>query len=68
MLKPASIKDFKKRLRGRAVYVNALDDAVEEDDLRVRQAYGENYQRLKGLKTQYDPTNLFRQNSNIRPD
>ena len=119
MLKPASIKDFKKRLRGsllaptdpdyevarrvwngmidkrpaliaqcgateminwtrecwdalcphvdRAVYVNALDDAVEEDDLRVRQAYGENYQRLKGLKMQYDPTNLFRQNSNIRP-
>jgi len=51
----------------RAVYVNALDDAVEEDDLRVRQACGENYQRLKGLKTQYDPTNLFRQNSNIRP-
>jgi hypothetical protein len=52
----------------RAVYVNALDDAVEEDDLRVRQAYGENYQRLKDLKRQYDPTNLFRQNSNIRPD
>jgi FAD binding domain/Berberine and berberine like len=52
----------------RAVYVNALDDAVEEDDLRVRQAYGENYQRLKDLKKQYDPTNLFRQNSNIRPD
>jgi hypothetical protein len=51
-----------------AVYVNALDDAVEEDDLRVRQAYGENYPRLKGLKKQYDPTNLFRQNSNIRPD
>jgi hypothetical protein len=51
----------------RAVYVNALDDAVEEDDLRVRQAYGENYQRLKDLKKQYDPTNLFRQNSNIRP-
>jgi FAD/FMN-containing dehydrogenase len=52
----------------RAVYVNALDDDVEEDDLRVRQAYGENYQRLKDLKMRYDPTNLFRQNSNIRPD
>jgi hypothetical protein len=52
----------------RAVYVNALDDAVEEDDLRVRQAYGENYQRLKDLKKRHDPTHLFRQNSNIRPD
>jgi FAD/FMN-containing dehydrogenase len=51
-----------------AVYVNALDDAVEEDEQRVRQAYGGNYQRLKDLKKQYDPTNLFRQNSNIRPD
>jgi FAD/FMN-containing dehydrogenase len=51
-----------------AVYVNALDDAVEEDELRVRQAYGGNYQRLKDLKKQFDPTNLFRQNSNIRPD
>jgi len=50
------------------VYVNALDDAVEEEEQRVRQAYGGNYQRLKDLKKQYDPTNLFRQNSNIRPD
>jgi FAD/FMN-containing dehydrogenase len=51
-----------------AVYANALDDGLEEDDLRVRQAYGANYQRLKGLKKRYDPTNLFRQNSNIRPE
>jgi FAD/FMN-containing dehydrogenase len=51
-----------------AVYVNALDDGAEEGELRVRQAYGPNYDRLKTLKRKYDPTNLFCQNSNIRPD
>lgn len=52
----------------RAVYVNALEDAVEEGELRVREAYGANYDRLAILKQKYDPTNLFRMNSNIRPE
>lgn len=50
-----------------AVYVNALEDALEEGELRVREAYGGNYERLAILKRKYDPTNLFRQNSNIKP-
>ena len=50
----------------RAVYVNALEDAQEEGELRVREAYGANYERLATLKKKYDPTNLFRQNSNIK--
>jgi FAD/FMN-containing dehydrogenase len=51
----------------RAVYVNALEDAAEEGDLRVREAYGANYDRLAALKQKYDPTNLFCLNSNIKP-
>lgn len=51
----------------RAVYVNALEDALEEGELRVREAYGANYERLVLLKKKYDPANLFRQNSNIKP-
>lgn len=50
-----------------AVYVNVLEDASEEGELRVREAYGANYERLAILKKKYDPTNLFRQNSNIIP-
>ena len=59
----AALKPFVER----AVYVNALEDAREEGELRVREAYGANYERLVVLKKKYDPMNLFRQNSNITP-
>jgi FAD/FMN-containing dehydrogenase len=45
-------------------YMNFLGD---EDDERVRAAYGDNYERLREIKRRYDPTNLFRLNPNIRP-
>jgi FAD/FMN-containing dehydrogenase len=50
-----------------AVYVNALEDGEEEGERRVREAYGANYSRLAALKAKYDPENVFRQNSNIKP-
>jgi FAD/FMN-containing dehydrogenase len=34
---------------------------------RVRASYGNNYTRLRELKSVYDPTNLFRVNANITP-
>jgi FAD/FMN-containing dehydrogenase len=49
------------------VYVNALEDPLEESGQRVREAYGPNYERLVALKNEYDPTNLFRLNQNIQP-
>jgi FAD/FMN-containing dehydrogenase len=49
-----------------SVYVNFL---MEEGEERIRQAYGAaKYDRLKALKTKYDPENFFRLNQNIRPD
>ena len=47
-----------------AVYVNGLEN---ENDARVRAAYGDNYDRLSKLKRKYDPDNFFRVNQNIRP-
>jgi FAD/FMN-containing dehydrogenase len=46
------------------VYVNHLDG---EEGTRIRAAYGQNYDRLVALKNEYDPTNLFRLNQNIKP-
>jgi FAD/FMN-containing dehydrogenase len=48
-----------------SVYVNYLGvgDGVD----RVREAYGDNYDRLAAAKQLYDPENLFRVNQNIRP-
>jgi hypothetical protein len=48
----------------RAVYANNLGD---EGDDRIRAAYGANYDRLAALKAEYDPTNLFRFNQNVKP-
>ena len=48
------------------VYLNYTSDV--EDDSRVRETFGpEKYARLVALKDEYDPTNLFRLNQNIKP-
>jgi FAD/FMN-containing dehydrogenase len=48
-------------------YVNAVDYPATDDDDRIRSAYGQNYDRLRTLKTRYDPANRFRLNANIPP-
>jgi len=44
-------------------YVNDLFDQTQE---QINQTYRDNFPRLLGLKQEYDPTNLFRMNANIR--
>ncbi len=34
---------------------------------RVKATYRDNFERLVAVKNEYDPTNLFRVNQNIRP-
>jgi Berberine and berberine like. len=46
-----------------AVYVNSLGGPDDGD--RVRQAFGENYDRLAAIKKAYDPNNFFRSNQNV---
>jgi FAD/FMN-containing dehydrogenase len=49
----------------RGNYVNIAN--TDDRDGRVREAYGENWERLTQLKKRYDPANLFRLNANIKP-
>jgi FAD/FMN-containing dehydrogenase len=46
-------------------YVNFMMGDGTTD--RLRATYGANYDRLVSVKTEYDPTNLFRSNQNIPP-
>ena len=56
----------KIRPEGRGVYVNFL---AEEGEGRVREAYPNGtYERLAAVKRQYDPTNVFRFNQNVKPN
>jgi len=48
-----------------SVYGNTLS---EDEQARFQEAYGSNYGRLRNIKTKYDPSNLFRHNTNIEPD
>jgi len=45
-------------------YVNFM---TEEENDRIKAAYGVNYERLTKLKAKYDPHNTFHMNQNIRP-
>jgi hypothetical protein len=45
-------------------YVNFMDD---DDQSRVEDNYRGDYARLAEIKAEYDPTNLFHLNQNIRP-
>ena len=49
-----------------SVYVNFLGVGDQDED-RVKAAYGPNYSRLARIKAKYDPTNLLRLNQNIKP-
>jgi FAD/FMN-containing dehydrogenase len=45
-------------------YINFM---MEEGTGRIEATYGDNYARLRQVKTKYDPANLFRVNQNIVP-
>jgi FAD/FMN-containing dehydrogenase len=63
----AWVRDYAAALRPYAVpggYINFMD---ADDQPRVAENYGGNFQRLGAVKAKYDPQNLFRINQNILP-
>lgn len=59
----AGIEEFSDGSR----YLNFAGFQEEGDDM-MRQAFAGQYARLQALKQQYDPTNLFRLNQNVKPE
>jgi FAD/FMN-containing dehydrogenase len=55
-----------QRFSDGGMYLN-FPGFLEEGQEMMRNAYGENYQRLVALKNEHDPANFFRMNQNIRP-
>ena len=45
-------------------YVNFT---MQDDDARVKESYGVNFDRLQMIKKKYDPENFFHHNQNIKP-
>ncbi|GAA5520848.1 FAD-binding oxidoreductase [Aliifodinibius salicampi] len=58
--------DQMKQFSGDGMYVNFSGFGEEGEDL-VQKAYGDNYERLTKIKTEYDPDNFFHLNQNIKP-
>jgi FAD/FMN-containing dehydrogenase len=54
-----------RRFSTGGTYINFLTE--EEGIDRIRDAYGENYDRLVDVKTKWDPGNMFCMNKNIAP-
>jgi len=40
---------------------------MDEGQECIKSTYGDNFERLVAIKNEYDPTNLFRVNQNIKP-
>lgn len=55
-----------KHFAGDGMYVNFAGFGEEGEEL-VQTAYGDNYDRLSKIKTEYDPDNFFHYNQNIKP-
>jgi FAD/FMN-containing dehydrogenase len=57
-------RDIAKYASG-GIYLNFIGNEGED---RIRAAYGEEkYRRLATIKGEWDPTNLFKGNQNIKP-
>ena len=60
-------RSYSDALRPHTLGSGYVNFQMQETGERVRAMYGDNYDRLSRIKSQYDPQNVFRVNQNIAP-
>ncbi len=61
------VKDYYKALEPHSSKGGYINFMADDDQSRIKENYRGNYDRLVAIKRQYDPTNLFHMNQNIKP-
>jgi FAD/FMN-containing dehydrogenase len=61
------VRDYYKALAPHSEEGGYINFASSDDANRVAANFGSNYDKLRKVKTQYDPDNFFRINQNIAP-
>jgi FAD/FMN-containing dehydrogenase len=61
------VKDYYKALEPHSAPGGYVNFMAGDDQGRIRDNYGGNYDRLVSIKKAYDPDNVFRLNQNISP-
>ncbi|WP_266074869.1 FAD-binding oxidoreductase [Haladaptatus caseinilyticus] len=60
-------RDYWDALHPHTVGGSYINFMMEEGEDRIRASYGDNYERLREVKAEYDPDNFFHVNQNIEP-
>jgi len=62
------VRDAWERIRPFSTGGNYINfQTTDDDDSRIEDSYRGNYTRLRQVKAEYDPENLFRVNRNLEP-
>lgn len=60
-------RDYWQALHSHSAGGSYINFMMEEGQERIQATYRDNYERLRKIKTRYDPDNLFRVNQNVQP-
>lgn len=61
-------RDYNEAMKPYALGGGYVNFMMQDDQARVKESYGVNFDRLRKIKKKYDPNNFFHMNQNIKPE
>jgi hypothetical protein len=61
-------RDYHEAMKPYALGGGYVNFMMEDDQARVKESYGVNFDRLRKIKKKFDPDNFFHMNQNIKPE